>query len=95
MVVNGEPWFVAADVCRVLDIGNTAMELSRLDEDEKGVSLIDTLGGKQDISVVSEPGLYSLALGSRKPEAKPFKRWVTHDVIPSIRKTACSRSRSV
>lgn len=87
VVVNGEPWFVAADVCRVLDIGNTAMALSRLDEDEKGVSLIDTLGGKQDMSVVSEPGLYSLALGSRKPEAKPFKRWVTHDVIPSIRQT--------
>jgi hypothetical protein len=63
------------------------MALDRLDEDEKGVSSIDTLGGKQDMAVVNESGLYALILGSRKPEAKRFKRWVTHEVLPSIRKT--------
>lgn len=83
---GGQPWFVAADVCRALDIGNTAQALTRLDEDEKGVILNDTLGGEQDMSIVSEPGLYSLVLGSRKPEAKAFKRWVTHDILPAIRK---------
>ena len=62
------------------------MALSRLDDDEKGISLTDTLGGKQEMTIVNEPGLYSLVLGSRKPEAKEFKRWITHEVIPSIRK---------
>lgn len=83
---NGEPWFVAADVCRALDITNSRDALTRLDEDEKGVALIDTLGGKQGMAAVNEPGLYSLVLGSRKPEAKAFKRWITHEVIPAIRK---------
>ena len=86
VIKDGEPWFVAADVCSALDVGNTSMALTRLDEDEKGVSLIDTPGGTQEMSVVSEAGLYVLTLGSRKPEAKPFKRWIAHDVIPSIRK---------
>ena len=84
--IDSEPWFVAADVCKALDLGNTSMALSRLDDDEKGVSLIDTLGGVQNLTTVNEPGLYTLVLGSRKPEAKAFKRWITHDVIPSIRK---------
>jgi len=83
---DGEPWFVATDVCRALGLGNSRMAVSKLDEDEKGVSLIDTLGGEQKLGIVNEPGLYSLVLGSRKPEAKAFKRWVTHEVIPSIRK---------
>ena len=86
VVKNNEPWFVAADVCRALEIGNTAMALSRLDDDEKGINSTDTLGGKQEMAIVNEPGLYSLVLGSRKPEAKEFKRWITHEVIPSIRK---------
>lgn len=81
------PWFVAADVCHALEIGNNRMATDRLDEDEKGVSLIDTPGGKQEMCTVSEPGLYTLVLGSRKPEAKAFKRWITHEVIPAIRKT--------
>lgn len=81
---GGEPWFVAADVCRSLEIDRT--QTRRLDDDEKGVCSIPTLGGGQDMSIVNEPGLYSLVLGSRKPEAKAFKRWITHDVIPSIRK---------
>lgn len=83
---GGEPWFVAADVCRALEIQNNRDVLSRLDDDEKGVALIDTLGGQQEMSIVNEPGLYSLVLGSRKPEAKAFKRWITHEVVPAIRK---------
>lgn len=82
---NGEPWFVASDVCRALGIDRT--QTRRLDEDEKGVYSAQTPGGQQEIGIVNEPGLYTLVLGSRKPEAKAFKRWITHEVIPSIRKT--------
>lgn len=82
-----EPWFVAKDVCEVLGLGNSHSSLALLDDDEKGVHSMDTLGGKQEMAIVSESGLYSLILRSRKPEAKPFRRWLTHDVIPSIRKT--------
>jgi prophage antirepressor-like protein len=82
---HGEPWFVAADVLSVLELDRKALE--RIDEDEKGVNSIHTLGGNQDMTVVNEPGLYSLILGSRKPDAKTFKRWVTHEVLPAIRKT--------
>lgn len=81
---QGEPQFVASDVLQVLQLDRKALE--RLDADEKGVSSIHTLGGSQDMVVVTEAGLYSLILGSRKPEAKPFKRWVTHEVLPAIRK---------
>lgn len=84
---DGQPWFVAADVCRALEHSNSRMALERLDEDEKGVSSIYTPGGRQEVSIVNEPGLYSLVLGSRKPEAKAFKRWIVHDVLPAIRKT--------
>lgn len=87
VMIDNEPWFVAADVCRVLEIKNNRDAISRLDEDERGVVLTDTLGGKQELTTVNEPGLYVLVLGSRKPEAKAFKRWITHDVIPQIRKT--------
>lgn len=87
MTIEGEPWFVAADVCRALEIGNPSMAVERLDDDEKGISTIDTLGGKQRMTIINEPGLYSLVLSSRKPEAKAFKRWITHDIIPTIRKT--------
>ena len=85
MQCDGEPWFVAADVCKALEIDRT--QTRRLDDDEKGVCSIHTPGGMQEITTVSEPGLYSLVLGSRKPEAKAFKRWITHEVIPAIRKT--------
>lgn len=84
--INGEPWFVAADVCKALEIQNNRDAISRLDADEKGVASTDTLGGKQELTIVNEPGLYALVLGSRKPEAKAFKRWITHEVIPTIRK---------
>lgn len=84
--IDGDPWFVAADVCRALDIKNSRDAMTRLEDDERGVISTDTPGGKQEMNVVNEPGLYSLVLGSRKPEAKAFKRWITHEVIPSIRR---------
>ena len=84
---DGQPWFVAADVCRALDITNHKDAIKRLDNDEKsGVVLTDPHGREQETNCVNEAGLYALVLGSRKPEAKSFKRWITHDVIPSIRK---------
>lgn len=85
--VDGEPWFVARDVCECLELGNPRTSIALLDEDEKGVHTMDTPGGQQEMSIVSEAGLYSLILRSRKPEAKAFKRWITHEVLPSIRKT--------
>ncbi len=87
VVQSGEVLFVGKDVCNVLEIKNSRDALGRLDEDEKGVVLIDTPGGKQQMLCVNEAGLYSLILTSRKPEAKQFKRWVTHEVLPTIRKT--------
>ncbi len=84
---EGQPWFVAKDVCDCLELGNPRTSLALLDEDEKGVHSVDTLGGLQEMSIISEPGLYSLILRSRKPEAKAFKRWITHEVIPAIRRT--------
>lgn len=86
LTIDGEPWFVAADVCKALELGNPSMTVDRLDADEKGISSIDTLGGKQRMAIINEPGLYSVILRSRKPEAKAFKRWITHEVIPAIRK---------
>lgn len=84
---NGDPWFVAADVCKALDIRNGRDALARLDGDEKDdVGLTDTIGRTQCMNIVNEPGLYTLVLGSRKPGAHTFKRWITHEVIPSIRK---------
>ena len=83
--IDGEPWFVASDALEILGVDRTS--LRGLDEDEKGVDSIHTLGGVQGVTVISESGLYSLILRSRKPEAKTFKRWITHEVIPSIRKT--------
>lgn len=85
--VNGEPWFVLKDVCAVLEIGNSRMVFDRLDSDEKGVSQIDTPGGLQNVNIVNESGLYNVLLRSDKPEAKPLRKWVTSEVLPSIRKT--------
>ena len=85
--MDGEAWFVLKDVCAVLGISNNRMAADRLDDDEKGVSLIDTLGGKQEMVIVNESGLYHVILRSDKPEAAPFRRWVTNDVLPAIRKT--------
>lgn len=84
--VNGEPWFVLADVCKVLEISNSRNISSRLEPDEKGVTLVDTLGGTQQMTIINESGLYAVVLRSDKPQAKPFRKWVTSEVLPSIRK---------
>ena len=89
---NGQPWFVAADVCEVLTIGNSRDAVGRLDDDEKAdVGITDTsskgVTQGRTVTAINESGLYSLILTSRKPQAKRFKRWVTHDVLPAIRKT--------
>lgn len=93
-IINGEPWWIAKDVCDILEISNSRDAISRLDDDEK-----QTIQGKENLvgltddpftthlTLVNEPGLYSLIMSSRKPEAKEFKRWITHEVIPQIRKT--------
>ena len=80
-------WWVLRDVCRVLNIQNAADIKKRLDDDEKGVGQIYTPGGTQEVTIINEPGLYAVILRSDKPEAKAFKRWVTHEVLPSIRRT--------
>lgn len=91
---NGEPWFVAVDVCKVLEIANARDALTKLDDDEKTqvidpatVGKTDSIGINNLLNVVNEPGLYRLIFTSRKSEANAFKRWIVHDVLPSIRKT--------
>ena len=84
---DGEPWFVAKDVCDALGLGNVGQALARLDEDEKSsITLNDGTPGNPNKAIVSEPGLYALVLASRKPSAKRFKRWVTHEVLPALRR---------
>lgn len=83
---DGEKWFVLKDVCDILGLTNSRMIAERLDDDEKGVSQIYTPGGKQEMTVISESGLYNVILRSDKPEAKPFRKWVTAEVLPSIRR---------
>lgn len=86
-LINSEPWFVAKDVCEVLGIANHKDAASRLDEDERrGVGITDPIGRPQTVTAVSESGLYSLIFQSRKAEAKKFRKWVTSEVLPSIRK---------
>ena len=87
VTLEGEPWFVAADVCRALGLGNGSDVIKRLDEDERTLVSIEGASNGLPVNAVNEPGLYALILGSRKPEAKAFKRWITHEVIPEIRKT--------
>lgn len=87
VIENGEVWFVGKDVCDVLEISNYRKALQRLEEDERVSLLVHTLGGKQKMVALNEPGLYRLIFTSNKPEAEKFKRWVFHDVLPSIRKT--------
>ena len=91
--IQGDPWFVLADVCRALGIKNTSDAASRLDDDEKGIAQTDTLGGKQNVLIINESGLYSLTLRSDRPEAKRFKRWVTFEVLPQIRRTGAYAMR--
>ena len=84
VVVKDEPWFVASDVCESLGLSNPTVSVNRLDEDERSKF---NLGRQGEVNVVNEYGLYNLILGSRKDEAKRFKRWITHEVVPAIRKT--------
>lgn len=87
MTINDEPWFVGKDVAMVLGYTNPAKAIRvHVDEEDKGVNEMDTPGGKQNIIIVNESGLYSLILSSKLPTAKAFKRWVTSEVLPSIRK---------
>lgn len=84
---GGQPWFSLNDVCAVLEIANPRDAAARLDDDEKGVVTTDTLGGRQEATVIDESGLYKLTLRSRKAAAKRFTKWVTREVLPSIRAT--------
>lgn len=107
---DGEPWFVAKDICEYFGDTNYRRSMARLDEDEKGVSQIQTRGGKQSLTVVNEPGLYSLLMlmqpqkgsslsekdrNARCVKLEEFKRWVTHDVLPSIRKHGAYMTQDV
>jgi prophage antirepressor-like protein len=86
-MINGEPWFSGKDVCYSIGISKYRDFLSKLDDDERVSTNMDTLGGNQQITVVNESGLYHLIFLSRKPEAKAFRKWVTNEVLPSIRRT--------
>ena len=87
ITINDEHWFVGKDVADILGYSNSRKALSdHVDDEDKGVTKSDTLGGNQNITIINESGLYSLILKSKKPEAKQFKRWVTSEVLPTIRK---------
>lgn len=87
VVIDGEPWFVAGDLAAILGYSTTAAMTRTLDEDEKGVHSLHTLGGEQQVTIINEPGMYSAVLRSRVEGAKQFRWWLTHDVLPAIRKT--------
>jgi anti-repressor protein len=88
VAIDGEPWLVGKDVAEILGYSNTRKAIAdHVDDEDKGVTKCDTLGGKQDLTVINESGLYSLVIGSKLPTAKKFKRWVTSEVLPTIRKT--------
>ena len=88
MVINGEPWFVGKDVASVLGYTDTRKAIRmHVDDDDKGGDILSTPGGRQQITIINESGLYSLILSSKLPQAKEFKRWVTNEVLPQIRKT--------
>ena len=100
LLMENTPWFVLVDVCKALEIGNPSQAMTRLDEDEKMTLTLNEghsgqRGGAQMVNVVNEPGLYTLVLRSRKAEAKQFKRWITHEVLPSIRKHGAYMTDSV
>ncbi|MCG8620332.1 MAG: phage antirepressor [Desulfobacterales bacterium] len=84
---DGNPWWVAKDVCKAIELSDPSKAVRNLEDDEKGTTKVRTLQGLQRVLIVNEPGLYTLIIRSNKPEAKAFKRWITHEVLPSIRKT--------
>ena len=85
-VIDGQPWFVAKDICDILGLSNSRKAVAALDDDEKGVTTMDTSGGKQQLGIVNESGMYTLIFNSRKPLAREFRKWVTSEVLPSIRR---------
>lgn len=87
VLIDGAPWFIAGDVATALGFKDAYYLTRGLDEDEKGPHIVGTLGGEQIVTIINEAGLYSAILRSRVPQAKAFKRWITHEVLPSIRKT--------
>lgn len=87
ILIHGETWWIAGDICNILELSDVSKTVSRLDFDEKGQSQIPTLGGKQTVLIINESGLYNLIIRSDKPESKKFKKWITSEVLPSIRKT--------
>lgn len=88
VMIDNEPWFVGKDVAQILEYIETAKAIrTHVDAEDKGVSVLDTPGGKQEITIINESGLYSLVLSSKMPRAKEFKRWVTSEVLPTIRRT--------
>ncbi|MEZ5688686.1 MAG: BRO family protein [Caenibius sp.] len=89
VMLDGEPWWVCADVAKSLGLANPRQVLARLEDYEKGVHIVDTLGGPQAVTIINESGFYSLLLTSRKPVAKAMKRWLTTEALPSIRKYGC------
>lgn len=95
LLVDGEPWLVLADLCQVLGIKNSRDVANRLDDDMKGVGQIDTLGGRQQATIVSEPGMYDVIVRSDSPLARPFRRWVTTEVLPAIRRTGSYGTREL
>lgn len=97
-MIDGEPWFVLKDVCAVLGVVDHKSVVRRLDDDEKGVAQILPLGGRggaQETTIINESGLYNVILRSDKPEAKPFRKWVTSEVLPAIRKTGAYNANAL
>lgn len=84
---DGQFWFCAKDICDALELDNVSMALQKLDEDERGMKIFDTPGGPQEMLVVKESGLYALILRSNKPQARAFRKWVTNEVLPALRRT--------
>ena len=85
--INGQVWFIAGDIAKALDYADAVQMTRVLDEDEKGLHTMQTLGGDQQVTIISESGLYHALLKSRKPQARPFRRWVTQEVLPAIRRS--------
>lgn len=96
LIMDNEPWFVGRDVAEILGYSNSRDALAkRVDEEDKGVAKCDTLGGRQDLTIINESGLYSLILSSKLPNAKKFKHWVTSEVLPSIRKNGIYATENI
>lgn len=93
VTINDEPWWVVKDICDVLEIADASQAASRLDEADRCQALVSSGGQRRHMNVVNEAGLYDLLLRSEKPEARPFQRWLTHDVVPQIRRTGSYSTR--